>query len=149
MVKDVWKRMLPLQIKTALEICHCPLLFFFRPVAKWPPLKQLVKLNDQIYKAVPTLPPTFVEAERASSATGLFVTKMRSSLSDNSIDSLCFLHHHFLKSNWKKFQQDDSLWNSLVHHYVIFCFPLIFRVCFRCWFGSSRAHWSLEDFSYF
>ena len=52
---------------------------------------------DQIFKAVSTLPPTSVEAERAFSAAGLFVTKMRSSLSDNSLDTLCFLRHHLLK----------------------------------------------------
>ena len=54
---------------------------------------------DKIFKAVSTPPPTSVEAERAFSAAGLFVTKMRSSLSDNSIDTLCFLRHHLLKLN--------------------------------------------------
>ena len=48
---------------------------------------------DKIFKAVSTLPPTSVEAERAFSAAGLFVTKMRSSLSDDSIDTLCFRHY--------------------------------------------------------
>ena len=33
------------------------------------------------------------------SATGFFMTKMRSSLSDNLIDTLCFHHHFLLKFN--------------------------------------------------
>ena len=37
-----------------------------------------------------TVPPTSVEAERAFSAAGLFVTKLRSRLGDQSIDTLFF-----------------------------------------------------------
>ena len=60
------KRKLPLQTKTALEIRHCPLLFFLRSDPNWLSLKQLVK--DQIFKAAPTLLPTSVQAEGAFTA---------------------------------------------------------------------------------
>ena len=52
---------------------------------------------ERVYRAVSTMPPTSVEAERAFSAAGLFVTKMRSSLSDRTVDVLCFLQNHLLK----------------------------------------------------
>ena len=44
-----------------------------------------------VYSYLLTVPPTSVEAERAFSAAGLFVTKLRSRLGDQSIDTLCFL----------------------------------------------------------
>ena len=37
----------------------------------------------------------------AFSAAGLFVSKLRTSLSDNSVDMLCFMRSHLLKK-WKK-----------------------------------------------
>ena len=42
-----------------------------------------------LYEALLTIQPTFVEAERAFSACGLFVTKLRSRLDDSTIDALC------------------------------------------------------------
>ena len=56
---------------------------------------------ELIYRALLTLPPTSVEAERAFSAAGLFVTKLRSRLNDNTLNVLCFLRSHFLKQNQK------------------------------------------------
>ena len=47
---------------------------------------------EKLYNALLIVPPTSVEAERAFSACGLFVTKFRSQLSDESIDKLCFLN---------------------------------------------------------
>ena len=47
--------------------------------------------------ALATIVPTSVEAERAFSAAGLFVTKLRTRMSDTMIDCLCFLRVHFLK----------------------------------------------------
>ena len=47
--------------------------------------------------ALATIVPTSVEAERAFSAAGLFVTKLRTRMSDTMIDCLCFLRAHFLK----------------------------------------------------
>lgn len=50
---------------------------------------------EKVYKAVCSLPPTSTEAERAFSAAGLFLTKIRSSLSDQSINDLCLLRKYF------------------------------------------------------
>jgi len=44
-----------------------------------------------IQSAADSIPPTVVDAERAFSAPGIFCTKLRSRLSDNSTDTLCFL----------------------------------------------------------
>lgn len=49
------------------------------------------------YSWLLTIPPTSVEAERAFSAAGIFCTKLRSRLSDNSIDTLCFLRAYYQK----------------------------------------------------
>jgi len=51
---------------------------------------------EKLYQALCTIPPTSVESERAFSAVGLFVTKIRSSLEDNTIDALLTLRNHFL-----------------------------------------------------
>ena len=51
---------------------------------------------DNILIALKSIPPTRVEAERAFSAAGLFLTKLRSQLDDKTIDILCFLRHYFL-----------------------------------------------------
>ena len=48
---------------------------------------------QKIFRAIKTLPPKSVEAERAFSSAGLFITKIRSQLSDRSIDTLCFLRY--------------------------------------------------------
>ena len=42
-----------------------------------------------------TIPPTSVEAERAFSAAGFFVTKLRARLSKKSIDSLMVPEYYF------------------------------------------------------
>jgi hypothetical protein len=54
---------------------------------------------ELLFKALMTIPPTSVEAERVFSAAGLFVTKMRSSLNDDTVDVLCFLRSHFSQLN--------------------------------------------------
>jgi hypothetical protein len=46
---------------------------------------------ERIYKALLTIPPTSVEAERSFSAVGLFVTKLCTSLNDETINMLCFI----------------------------------------------------------
>ena len=50
---------------------------------------------ELLYQALLTIPPTSVESERAFSSTGLFVTKIRSSLGDNTIDALVFLRNYY------------------------------------------------------
>ena len=54
---------------------------------------------QRLYLALGTIQPTSVEAERAFSVCGIFVTKLRNRLSDKSINALCFLKSHFLKSH--------------------------------------------------
>ncbi|GFU33660.1 uncharacterized protein TNCV_2830351 [Trichonephila clavipes] len=55
------------------------------------PSPNIIKLCD----ALKTNPPTSVETERAFSAAGLFVTKLRTRLSDKSINCLCVLNSYF------------------------------------------------------
>jgi hypothetical protein len=54
---------------------------------------------DLLFHAFETIPPTSVESERAFSAAGLFVTKIRSRMSDDLLDTLCFLKAYFLMKN--------------------------------------------------
>ena len=56
----------------------------------------------KIHNALKSIPPTSVEAERAFSAAGLFVTKMRCQLSNKTIDELCFLRKYFVNSTTNK-----------------------------------------------
>ena len=53
-------------------------------------------LIEKIFRGLSNTLPTSVEAERAFSAADLFFTKIRSHLSDESIDKLCFFRRHFL-----------------------------------------------------
>ena len=39
--------------------------------------------------------PTSIVSERAFSATGLFITRIRSRLADDTLDSLCYLGNYF------------------------------------------------------
>ena len=55
------------------------------------------KTLEMLFKALMTIPASSVESERAFSAAGLFVSKLRTSLSDNSVDMLCFMRSHLLK----------------------------------------------------
>ena len=50
-----------------------------------------------LYEALLTIHPNSMEAERAFSACGLFVTKLRSRLHDSTIDALCFIRNALLK----------------------------------------------------
>ena len=54
---------------------------------------------ELLFQAFETIPPTSVESERAFSAAGLFVTKIRSRMSDDLLDTLCFLKAYFLLKN--------------------------------------------------
>ena len=51
---------------------------------------------SQLYPSLLTIPPTSVETKRVFSAGGLFLTKLRTNLSDMSLDKLIFLRF-FLK----------------------------------------------------
>jgi hypothetical protein len=58
---------------------------------------------EKLFKALKTIPPTSIEAERAFSSAGIFITKLRNRLSPTTIDALMFLKHFFNKN-----VQDDS-----------------------------------------
>ena len=60
--------------------------------------KQTAQLQ-LLHKALQTVPPTSVEAERVFSAGGLFLTKLRSSMSDKTLDKLIFLKLFFALEN--------------------------------------------------
>ena len=49
----------------------------------------------KLYKSVMTIQPSSVQAERIFSTAGLFSTKLRSRISDRTLDSLCFLRNYF------------------------------------------------------
>ena len=55
-----------------------------------------------VYGFMQSIPPTPVEAEQAFSAAGLLCTKIRSRLSDTTLDTLCF---HLLSYYRKRDEQ--------------------------------------------
>ena len=61
---------------------------------------------ELLYKALKTIKPTSVESERAFSAMGFFVTKIRSSMSDKTLDALITMRQHYKKPT--KSREDDS-----------------------------------------
>lgn len=59
--------------------------------------KECPKVLKRLKSCLNSLPPSSVEAERCFSAAGLFISKLRSSLSDGMIDSLCFARSYFVR----------------------------------------------------
>jgi hypothetical protein len=53
-------------------------------------------LLQKLQNALNSIPPTSVEAERAFSAAGNFVNKLRTRLSDKTLSKICMLRQHFL-----------------------------------------------------
>ena len=51
----------------------------------------------RLFDALKSIPPTSIEAERAFSAVGLFITKLRTRLTDKSINNLSFLRNFYSK----------------------------------------------------
>ena len=50
---------------------------------------------ETLFQCLKAIQPTSVEGERVISACRLSVTKVRSSLNDNTIDTLCFLKFYY------------------------------------------------------
>jgi len=50
---------------------------------------------EKLYRTLLTIKLTSVEPERAFSAMGLFVTKLRNRLDDESIDAFIFMHQYY------------------------------------------------------
>ena len=57
--------------------------------------KEKSKYLLALHESLAGIPPTIVEPERSFSATGLFATKIRSRLGDDSLDVLLFLRQYF------------------------------------------------------
>ena len=80
----------PVQTSTLLSCVKKEISFFEHS-------GELPKILKSIKNSLDTLPPSSVEAERCFSASGLFVTKLRSSLSDTMIDNLCLMRGYLLR----------------------------------------------------
>ena len=63
-----------------------------------------------LHKALQTVLPTSVEAERVFSAGGLFLTKLRSSMSDKTLDKLIFFKLLFALKK-QIIESSDHLWD--------------------------------------
>ena len=50
---------------------------------------------ETLFQCLKTIQPLSFESAQAFSACELFVTKLRSSLNDNTIDTLCFLKSYY------------------------------------------------------
>ena len=65
-------------------------------------IKQLFEQSSKgtfmkvLYDSLLSIAPTSVESEIAFTAAGLFCTKIRTSLSDSTLNVLCFLKHYLL-----------------------------------------------------
>ena len=57
--------------------------------------RQMPTILLKLFRALKTIPPTSVESERCFSTCGIYVTKMRTSLNDDSINSLIFLKKYY------------------------------------------------------
>ena len=55
------------------------------------------KALSSLYQAIKSVPPTS-EAQRAFSASGSLMTKVRSRLSDSTLSKLCLLRYYFKNS---------------------------------------------------
>ena len=56
-----------------------------------------VNIEKSEYQALLTIKPTSVESERAFSSLGLFATRLRTRLSDESLDALVFMRQFYKK----------------------------------------------------
>jgi hypothetical protein len=56
---------------------------------------------DLLFDALKTIKPSSVASERVFSISGNFVSRIRTRLSNRSVDILCFLKSYFLKKNTK------------------------------------------------
>ena len=52
---------------------------------------------SKLYRALKTIPPSSIEAERAFSTCGIFATKLRNRMSDDTLSSLLFLKKYYQK----------------------------------------------------
>ena len=63
---------------------------------KFNPLERPKNL-ELLYKALKTIKPTSVEAERAFSAMGFFATKLRNRMGDKTLDAMITMRQFYKK----------------------------------------------------
>ena len=67
------------------------------------------KYLELLFKALKTIKPTSVEPERAFSAMGFFVTKIRNRMSDKTLDGLITMRQYYQKpTNVCEIESDDE-----------------------------------------
>jgi hypothetical protein len=69
-------------------------------------LSKTISKEIAVFEEEKTIKPTSVESERGFSASDNFVTKLRSSLEDDTLNALCFLRAYFTKE--KKAKNDKK-----------------------------------------
>ena len=57
--------------------------------------KKRISNLETLFQCLKTIQPTSAKSERTFSTCGLFITKLRSNLNDNTIDTLCFLKKYY------------------------------------------------------
>ncbi|ELT97151.1 hypothetical protein CAPTEDRAFT_193487 [Capitella teleta] len=70
-----------------------------KDVAFFGATRELSKRSKKLRNAILTIKPSSVEAERAFSTTGKFLTRFRASMKDEHISALVFLKAHFSAEN--------------------------------------------------
>jgi hAT family C-terminal dimerisation region len=74
---------------------------FEQQIVKGPNLSKCYKY----LKSIPSIPLTSVESERCFSASGNIVTKLRSSMNDDTLDAISFLRSHFINTDTEQQQK--------------------------------------------
>ena len=57
---------------------------------------------QKLKNAICSMPPSSVETERTFSASGLFVTKLRTRMSDEMLNTLCILRAYLMPKKPRK-----------------------------------------------
>ena len=60
------------------------------------------QILNKLLSALKTIPPSSIEAERAFSTCGIYATKLRTKLNDDSLDALIFLNKYYKKERKNK-----------------------------------------------
>jgi hypothetical protein len=69
----------------------------FKKMALFESTKKRPENLGKLFKALKTIPPSSIEAERAFSTAGIFITKLRNRLSAKTINALIFFEAFLLK----------------------------------------------------
>ena len=75
---------------------------------EWDDERELPTMLRKVHTALQCVVVSSVEVERLFSASGCFITKLRTRLSDEFVDALCFLRAYFLKEEAKEKEKKDQ-----------------------------------------